>query len=504
MAEKSLKKEEEVKIRDEIETKKNKGDFQKFLRMLAKQVLFDPSKSMLRQSKTFSGNYTKDNIISWLQAPTANEKNLRNASIFLYMSSMHYRRLIDYYAGLPLWSYVISPLNFNPQKVSAKPEAIEKQFMKVSNLLEVMNLQDEMRKMVLVALREGAFYGVRWLDSTSSFVQKLNADNCVITSISDGVFLFSYDMSTVQESSLECFPPEFVEMRNEYLRTGEKWQPVPADISVCIKEDPTTPEYTIPPFSAVMPSLFTIAHAESVQEVSEEISNYKMIAGTIPVDDDGNPKLDWDLAMQYYRHIANAVGDNVGVAISPFELKDFKFDQAAGVAEVDTIARSVQNFWSTAGTSALLHGAVNSTAGVTKLAIKNDETLVFSLMKQCERVLNRYLKTQVTGAYKFKVTFLPITVFNRDEYISKYREAITYGIGKSYYVASLGIPQGDIVGLDYIEDNILGIDERLTPLRSSNTMPASESESAGRQALSDDELGDAGEATRDSGANENR
>lgn len=504
MAKKTLDKEEEERIKEKLENKKKTNGFQEFIKMLARQVLFDPSRPTTRQSKTYSGNYTKDNIISWLQSPTANEKNLRNASNFMFMASMHYRRLIEYYAGLPLWAYVISPLNFNPQKQNTKIEAMQKQFIKVANLLEVMNLQDEMRKMVLVALREGAFYGVRWLDSSSSFVQKLNADNCIITSISDGVFLFDYDMSSIQKPNLECFPPQFTEMYAAYEKTGSKWQHVPADIAVCIKADPTTPEYTIPPFSAVMPSLFTIAHAESVQEVAEEISNYKMIAGQIPVDDDGNPKLDWDLAMKYYRHIANAVGDNVGVAISPFELKDFKFDQAAGVAEIDTIARSVQNFWSTAGTSALLHGAVNSTAGVTKLAIKNDETLVFALMKQCERVLNRYLKTQLSGTYRFKVTFLPVTVFNRDEYISKYREAITYGIGKSYYIASLGIPQGDIAGLDYIEDELINLDGRLSPLQSSNTMSAEQSESAGRQALSDDELGDAGEATRDSGANDNR
>jgi len=471
----------------------------KFAKELARQTISDPNVSNSRTSTRYS-LYSRDNILTWLQSPTQYEKNLRDASNYMYIYSMQYRRLINDYADMLKWAYVISPLNFNSAKVNK--ESFKKQYIKVSNTLELMNIPDEMRKIVCVALRDGAYFGVRWLDSTSSFIQKLNPDNCQITHISDGAYLFSFNMSKLDESKLVYYPPQFESMWRDYQSSGLSWQPVPADIAVCLKADPSVPDYSIPIFAATMPKLYTIANAESLQETASELSNYKMITGMIPLDDEGTPKLDYNLSMDYYKHLANAVGENVGVAVTPFELKSFNFEQSAGVADVDNIMRSIQHFWTSAGTSALLHGAPNNTAGVVKLAIKNDESLMFSMMKQCERLINRYLKTQMSGTYKFKITFLPITEFNYDEQLSRYKEAINYGIGKSYYLAALGIPQYDVEGLDFIEDEVLNIDELLTPLRSSSTMSGESEE--GRPEMDETDLGDSGASTRDNDTNANR
>ena len=98
---------------------------------------------------------------------------------------------------------------------------------------------------------------------------------------------------------------------------------------------------------------------------------------TLPTDDEGVPLLDYETAMDYYSHIANNVGDRVGVAISPFELKSYDFEQSGTTAQIDKVARANENFFASAGTSALLHGATNSTSGVTKLAIKTDEGFAF-------------------------------------------------------------------------------------------------------------------------------
>ena len=61
-----------------------------FARELMKHMLFNPKNSSTKNQYTYS-SYTKENIIKWLQAPSSNEKNLRNASIYLYLSSMQYQ-----------------------------------------------------------------------------------------------------------------------------------------------------------------------------------------------------------------------------------------------------------------------------------------------------------------------------------------------------------------------------------------------------------------------------
>lgn len=468
-----------------------------FAKQLMRQLTFNPQNASSKKSRSFSV-YTKENIIKWLQSPTStsNEKSLRDASNYMYLSSMHYNRLLNYYAGLYTGAYVISPLGFNQDDVK---ENFVKQYRKVSKAIELMDVPKILREEILIALRDGAFYGVLLSDNNSAFIQQIDPEYCRITSICDGSFLYKVDMTKIA-SKLEFYPAEFSEMYAEYLRTGEQWQEVPVDISVCIKADSSLVDYTIPPFAAVMPSLYTIANTEALQETAKELKNYKMLSGKIPTDDKGNQLMPDDVVQKYYAHIANALGENVGLALSPFQFDTFSFENKTGVADVDDLANSVANFWSTAGTSGLLHGRENNTTGIAKLAIKNDETYVLGMVQQFERVLNRYLKTGFSGTTRFKITILPITVFNKEEYLKYYKEAVAFGIGKSQYAAALGIPQCDIAGLTYLENEVIPFDQ-LTPLKTSYT---STGDDAGRPQSSDNELGDAGEVTRDNDSNANK
>ena len=473
-----------------------------FAKEIAKAMISDPNKSGSRANKTYTSTYTQETLYGYLADPVKNEKNLRNASGYMYNANTRYSRLLQYYAGMPTYSYVISPLNFDASKVNE--DKFKKQYFKVVNKLELMNIREEARKQVLIALKDGAFYGVRWSDSASSFVQKLDPDICQITSISDGVFLFSVDMSKIKEDKLGCYPPEFAQMFDAYRNGGNKWQPVSPNISVCIKADPSTPDYSLPPFAAVLPELFFIKDTQSLQEASNELDNYKLLSGEIPTDKEGKPVITYSEMLDYYKHIAGNIGERVGLAISPFELKAIDFSKSASAETVDATTRAVSNFWSSCGTNALLHGAENNTAGVAKLAIKSDETFVFGLLDQCERQINRFLKTSMGGSIRFKIKFLRMTVFNQDEMIKQYKESVNFGIGKSQYLAALDIPQFDIEGLTYIENNVLKVDKLLTVLKTASTQSADGSNDTGRPLSDDTDLDATGQSTRDNDTNANR
>lgn len=469
-----------------------------FARSLMKQIVYNPKNTLGFKRNTYSLQ-TKEDILEWLKSPSSSEQSLRNASNYLYIASSHYKRLIAYYAGLYTGAYVLLPSGFNPNSIAGKEETFKKNFYKTAKIVEALNIPQLMYNTFLVAEREGAYYGVIWSDSSSTFIQRIDADYCKITSVCDGVFLYSVDMSKLR-GKLEYYPDVFTEMYQAYMTTGEKWQEVPVDLSFCIKGDSSVMDCSLPVFAATMPQLYTIANTEALQETATELKNYKMIAGDIPTDDKGRALMDEPTVRKYYSHISNAIGENVGLALTPFKLYSLSFNDDGGVADVDDLSKAIGNFWSTAGTSGLLHGEENDTAGVTKLAIKNDETYVLDLVRQFERVVNRFLKTTMSGALKFKVSILPITVFNKEEYIDYYKSAASLGIGKSYYAAALGIPQIDVCGLEYMEGAVMPFD-KLTPLKSSfNTSDAAQ----GRPAASDTDLSDEGEATRANDTNANR
>lgn len=472
----------------------------KFFAMSPQQTVYDPARSNTKTSRTYTLQ-DKDTIFGYLKNPTSSSsaKGLINASKYMYIANGHYRRLIDYYAGLPLWQYILTPLNFEKDKV--KKDTFAKQYYKTAQYVDGMNIPQEMKKATTIALREGVFYGVIWKGKNSFFLQGIEPSWCEISSISDGCFQFKVDMSQIKEANLDQYPEEFAKMYSEYANGGQKYQEVPEEISFCVKADISTVDSVTPPFASTFPALYTIAAIEDIQEVSEELKNYKMVWGKNDIDSQTKkPTVNYPMMTKYYQHIANALGEYVGLAITPFDLNTIDFEKNSTLSDADSVSKAVDNFFSTAGTSSALFNAKTNTAGALKLAVKSDETFVWTIVMQCQRLINRYLKT-MSGTVKFQLRFLPTTIYNQEDMIKLYKEGSTYGLAKSFYAAALGINQVDIIGLDYVEDEIINIDNILNPLKSTHTMSSDE---RGRPEKSDTDLTESGEQTKEDGENDNR
>lgn len=440
----------------------------------------------------------KRTLLGYLKAPKRNERNIRNLSIQMYNSSTHYRRLILYYALMPIWSYTLEPLNFSV--TSKKTKALASGYQKAADKVANMNLKHEMQKAMVIGLREGIFYGAIW-ESTSgnSFtIQKINPDWCQLSSIEDGTWIYAVDMSRIKEEELYRYPKEFETMYKNYKNTGEKWQEVPSKICFCFKADETCIEYSLPPWASTIPLLLDVETYKGLQETASEIENYKLLSMRIPLDEHNAPKFNFELAVQYYNMLTAELPPFVGAVMSPMEITDFNFNKDGSLNTSDVVSRAERQFWQDSGSSSLLFGdAANTTAGALKLSIKADEEIVFSWMNQLERIVNRILKT-ISGTQKFKITFLPITNFNLGEMIGYYKDAATLGIPvKSAYSSVLGVSATEVPGMDYVEREILGMDE-LVPLSSSYNTATSE---GGRPQKDDTELTDSGTRMREDNNN---
>ena len=124
------------------------------------------------------------------------------------------------------------------------------------------------------------------------------------------------------------------------------------------------------------------------------------------------------------------------------------------------------------------------------LSIKADQALTYSLVKSIESMVNRFIHRHNFGKY-FKVTFLDVSIFNRKEYGEAMLKAATYGLPTlSYYAASQGLAQDDLDGMNFLEDEVLGLKDRLRPLQSSSTLSTADSESDGEVGRPKSDIGD--------------
>ena len=89
------------------------------------------------QSPTFY-LYTKDQITEFLKNPYTNEKNIRNAVVYIYGASSHFRRLIQYFSSLSDLAYVVSPYKIDT--ATAKPQSVKRNYSKV---LKINKLRQE-------------------------------------------------------------------------------------------------------------------------------------------------------------------------------------------------------------------------------------------------------------------------------------------------------------------------------------------------------------------------
>ena len=121
-------------------------------------------------------------------------------------------------------------------------------------------------------------------------------------------------------------------------------------------------------------------------------------------------------------------------------------------------------------------------------------------MYQCGAIINRFLKS-LSGTVKFKVNFLPVSIYNKEEMIDQYKSAMNFGMGKLQYAACIGISQPDLLGQAYIENEILELDSVFIPMQTASTQS---SDGAGAGRPQSDDISDEGEETRDSDANDNK
>lgn len=471
---------------------------------LARLTLQDLRKN--NKETLFFSKFTKEEIIKYIKSPDKNEKNLRNACIFLYNASSHFKRLVLYFAKIYLLQYIVVPYKIDTKK--ANHNIFLKQYKRVLDLLETMNIKHELIKVLTTAYREDVFYGYEYSTDDSYFIRKLNPDRCKISTVEDGVYNFAFDFSYFDGKSdkLEQYGDEFTEKYYNYAGNGKnikgnrdlRWQELSSDRTICIKINEDI-DYLIPPFTGVLEAIYDLQDYKLLKKVENQNDNYKILNCIIPTDKDGNLLLSEPLANKYYRMLENAVPDGIGISLSPMKIESFAFSNSS-TAEKDAVAQATAEIWNSAGVSSLIFN--DTSAGSTGLnqSIRSDIDVASSVIRQIERWINRKLK-RLDQTYKFKVEILDITRFNQKEMFDMYLSAGNAGAPvKTALAATLGYSPSDTLAMSFLENDVLNMRDDIfgEPLLSSSTM--SPDNEGGRPIQ--DEVGGKGQKTRDTDGND--
>lgn len=431
-----------------------------------------------RPSRSFLKAYKQSEVREIIEGYSRkqNQDKLVEISKLLFAKSPQYRRLIGHFADMMTFAHAITPVKDIKKLNKTK---VLKQYTEIGELLNIMNIKHEMPKVLTVAFRDDVFYGYIHRDRKSFFIQRLDSKICQITSIEDGVFNFSIDMSYFlgRQSELLEYADEiqikFEQWNNLRMKSPNitHWVELHPRNTMCIKINEEMQEI-YPPFAGTFDAIYDIEGFKQLRKNKEEIANYMMLAMELPMrkdsEDNNDFMLDQDTFMFFHNMAIDTVPENVGVITSPMPVKPIIFDKDR--VDSDGVSKAERDFWSGSGTSQLLFNADKSTSQGLLMSIKTDEEIVFKAVSQIQRWLNRYLGYEFSDLM-YNTTILPVTNFNREEMFKMYMEGGTVGVPiKSFLSATMGLDPIQTMNMAYLENDLLKMHEEFIPLMSSHTM----------------------------------
>lgn len=447
-------------------------------------------------------NYDIETINKWLNNPVTYEQQIRTLSQYFYNVSPLYKLIVRYMALMPTYAYTVVPTEM-PEKVDKGK--LKKQYMKTLLYVDKMNLSHEMIKAMIVAFREDVFFGYEHESKDSYFIQQLDAKYCRISSIEDGVFNFAFDFGYFDsyKEELELFPKEFLQKYNTYKATKERWIELDSNKTVCFKVNSDF-LYSLPPFATMFQAIVDLDEYKAIKKARAKNDNFMAFIQKIPLDEK-NPDInkfliDLDLAMTFHNMASDTLPEGVGVITSPMAIEAVKTEK--GKTDSDLVSEAYREAFRDGGVSEFLFNSdKNTSVGLAK-SIITDEEVVFAMLRQIERWINRKLKNQ-SGVYKFKVKLLDITVFNREERTKQYLESAQFGLPVKLEIgASLGLSPLELVNKATLENEVLGLHDLFIPLQSSfNKLDDGD---VGRPQKSDNEISDSGQINKDKGSDTKR
>lgn len=500
----------ELKMELELEQKKEqkKLDFaqlQRDIDLLIQNPNKTPSRTFIRR--------TKDLIKTYLLNPYTNIDAIRETSAFLSRTSMIYRKILSYFAHMPLFYYnviyqfdITNPIDQN---------TLLSGYQDILKNLQKVSMEKEFSRVIATALRDGAYFGFVYdSEGEGFFLHGLNPAYCKVSGITNsGEYVIAFDASFfdvgdndefiygINDDGVGVWNQVFIDGYNTYKSQGRDYRffDLPPESTICVLTEDDA-EMPLPYFLPIFTSLLDLLDLEQILMSKTELENYILLISKIPLltnaESSDEFAVSLEMVQQMNRLIESIAPDLVGVGYSPCDLDVIHFNKANTADDTDKLAQSMNNMFSNLGISELVVSGGSSTNSVgLAQSIMNDESLSLNFVSKLTSWWNSYIRLNYSEDYIFY--FHQVTYFSKKDFQDSMKEAATLGVPeKMDYATSLGRTPYEVMCATHME-NVLGLTDLWKPLQSAYT----QSGDPGAPEKDATELTDEGVKTKDGNKN---
>lgn len=452
------------------------------------------------------GDVSLGDIELALKYPKNGWRILLQVSEELMRISPHYYRMNNLYSNMALFCWWVDLYDI---KENAKSNNIKKVYSNLVAKLESMNLKHEFSKIMKVIPYKDIYCGLVFENQSDFFFQEIDYRICELHQVQDGLYNFKIDLTKIKGQNLSAYP-DYVQQAFLDLRDGKvqsQWYEPPADKQICIKLNSQW-IFPYPILIGLVKDILNLDVYKKLKLQSARTDNYKAIAIEVPIDTNtiDKPLLTPDTLGIFADINRESMTDDIGLLhtlgseATPISFKDSSNTR-------NNVSDAIDEIYNSSGISKELYNGSSAGTAVT-LSIENDAGFIYGLYRQFERWVNRFIKIRRYNKTSFKFFFylLDVTIFNRDNVSTRYKDAISLGatvIDK--WMASLDITPSRMLGSFVLHKDIFDFQNNFVPLQSSfnSSTDANETgrptnESKGKT------LDESGEKTKDLDSNKDR
>lgn len=439
-------------------------------------------------------DYTIEEVMATIATGTTAEK--ANMSRSFFQSDGFYKRIVSYFGTLLKNTGILIP-SPAPGK-TIKDKGVAKRYTDATNFVDRMDLQNNLTRITMKVLIDGAYYGVTTSKGANNYSTldlpfaycrtnfKDELGNDIIEF--DTKYFDSLILPATRKMALETFPKE---MSKHYRRwkankAVSSWMFVNPKTSICFYLYDT-----IPLFLNVIPSTmeYDLAIARNAVAEAEEIK--KIIVQQIPHIKDGSFLLEPTEAEEIHKgavKMLQSSNPNVSVLTTYADIDSISSQGKADSAKVNNIEKMKGHIFNEAGVSGQVFAASGNLS--VELSLKND----LALMMMLGNKFSRYIKNTVNSYYAngtvtFKYTILPISWYNEDKYLENAMKTAQSGYSLLLPALAQGFTQADLSNIKNLENDLLDLTTILIPPQSAHTQTGAP-EDGGRPTKANDEKSD--------------
>ena len=467
--------------------------------------LVDLTKTETRTYQT----YSRETLRTYLKSPKSYESQIRNLSKYLYRLCYEYRRICIFYATMICGdAFNIIPL-VDPTQDN-NPDDILAKYYETLIRWQRMDFASELVKLLLVAWREDSVYAYVYDDSDQEggtcFFHILDGDYCRICAIEEGVFRFAFDFSYFRshKSELEFWDIEFQQKYRKYESNSTlRWQELDPERQICFKVNSDDPTMDYPSFASLFEAIINAIDLQALQNAKDELSVYKLLVARLqPLSGTDTPddfEVDINTAIKYYNRLAESLPESIASCISPLPIEAIEFKDLNTTDDTDMISSSLSNIFKHIG-GVILDNDKSGTAITNMQTILDMKMGQATLLPQVQRWLNLYFNYVIGEDHAYIKYIDGVSPYTRESKRKELLESAQNGLPTKLEISILdGKSPLETTSMLYLENEVLGLTEKLIPLSTSYTKSSSDAAdpiTGGAPTKDDTELTDEGDATR--------